>query len=278
MELEGIFNRSLFNDSGCTELPNVEPYPEPSHIRHFGCQLKFLSYHMSKLENHFYSNLNKSWAKGSNQEYCNFLADPYVVNSFRELVATMGRYNKMRSLKHEQVNTDIFSRMKYRMKCEGEDEVIFDTYIEPLVGMTRHPWACDCNHTGYLMDLSYILTQTFEDNPYYSRVGRNIRYTGMDLGASLWPGSQEYFLKLYDLRGRKFDRFMMWEGTNHSEETIWKNVPNKYRHTMEYNNELAILEANDPLNTFRMEFPNIRVEDYFAWKLDIDHPAELNFP
>lgn len=47
---------------------------------------------------------------------------------------------------------------------------------------------------------------------------------------------------------------------------------------MEYNNELAILEANDPLNTFRMEFPNIRVEDYFAWKLDIDHPAELNFP
>jgi len=47
---------------------------------------------------------------------------------------------------------------------------------------------------------------------------------------------------------------------------------------MVYNNELAVLDANNPNNTFRTAFQNVTVEDYFALKLDIDHPMEMELP
>jgi len=279
--LQGIVDRSFLNGTRCPNLPDVLPFPEPTRSSNVKCRLEFLGYNMSTLENYFYSNIHKSWVTGGVVEYCRFMANPQVKKSVEEFVVAIGRYREMKSLKEEHVNRDIFSTMQYRIECEGEDDVVFDTYIEPLIGMTRHPWAYDCKHdsTFYLMNKSYILTQTFEDNPYYSRVGRAIKYIGMDLGASLWlGGSQDFLNLLYDKKGRKFDKFMMWEGTKHTDEKIWRNVPPRYRPAMEYYNEYAVLDINSPENTFRVVFQNITVEDFFAWKLDIDNPEEMNFP
>jgi len=222
-ELRTFFDRSLFDDQRCPKLPEVLPYPEPLHLSNSKCRLTFLRYNMSPLENYFYSNLHKPWVTNSPKAYCKFLEKPSVKKSLDELVVALSRYHDMKSLKEEQVKREIFSSFTYRMECEGEGEEIFDSYIEPLVGMTRHPWAVDCKHKTelYLMDKSYILTQTFEDNPYYTRVGRSIRYIGMDLGASLWlGGSQDFLNYLYEKKGRNFDQFHMYEGAKFTEAQI----------------------------------------------------------
>merc|ERR1719317_734135 len=49
-ELQGVFDRSLLNDSGCPQLNKVKPYPEPKHSHNIKCRLHFVGYNMSRLE------------------------------------------------------------------------------------------------------------------------------------------------------------------------------------------------------------------------------------
>merc|ERR1719295_786245 len=92
-------------------------------------------------------------------------------------------------------------------------------YIEPLLGLVRHPYA-KCKSEPWMMNLDYILLQSFQDNLFYQRMNKSdqIQYIGMDLGASSWGRSgtnTNWFYAQYENRGAKFDRMLMWEAKEH---------------------------------------------------------------
>jgi len=81
----------------------------------------------------------------------------------------MTRYQNLRSLEGEKVNTEIFSSMTYRITCQDGTTQVKTHYIEPLLGLTRHPYAL-CKGAGWLMNMDYVLLQSFEDNLFYNRM------------------------------------------------------------------------------------------------------------
>jgi len=77
--------------------------------------------------------------------------------------------------------------MTYRTTCKDGAAKVNTHYIEPLLGLTRHPYAI-CESGPWMMNLDYILLQSFQDNLFYQRMNKadQIQYIGMDLGASTW--------------------------------------------------------------------------------------------
>jgi len=122
---------------------------------------------------------------GLTDRYCKFMNSAYVKTAVLEFVDAMTRYRNLRSFEGEEVNTDIFSTMTYRTTCQDGATEVKTHYIEPLLGLTRHPYAL-CEGGEWLMNMNYAMLQTFEDNLFYKRMNKTeqIQYIGMDLGAS----------------------------------------------------------------------------------------------
>jgi len=95
--------------------------------------------------------------------YCNFMNSEYVQKSLVKFVDAMARYQDLAMFEGEKVNTNIFSSMTYRTTCQDGTSEVNTHYIEPLLGLTRHPYA-NCKEGNWLENLDYILVQSFQDN------------------------------------------------------------------------------------------------------------------
>jgi len=175
-------------DKGDTKL---KPFAEPKKVFNPSCKMDFLGYKSSKLELYMIDHVKEfQGTKGANvhnarKRYCHFMSSEYVKSSVEEFLEAMARYQKLSSFEGVKVNTDIFSTMTYRTRCKDGTMEVNTHYIEPLLGLTRHPYAT-CKGKSWLESLDYILLQSFKDNLFYKRMKKNgeIQFIGMDLGAS----------------------------------------------------------------------------------------------
>jgi len=282
-------NHSLINDlKKCNEIlkdVKIKPFAEPRKVYNPVCKMDFLGYKSSKLERYMIDHVKEfQGMKGesfnkSSEKYCNFMRSDYVKSALNEFLYTMAQYKNVASFEHIKVNTDIFSTMTYRTTCQDGATEVNTHYIEPLLGLTRHPNAI-CLSKPWLKNLDYILLQSFQDNLFYQRMNKSdqIQYIGMDLGASTWGSSgvtnTNWFFAQYEKRGAKFDRMLMWETIEHKRDKIY-NFPPKYTSSFQYFNILADLDPNAEGNPLRVLHKIARKEDFIMLKLDIDTAREV---
>jgi len=195
----------------------VEPFAEPRKVHNPVCRMDFVGYQSSKLEQHMIDHVKEfQGARGdvnATKKYCKFMNSEYVKSAMKEFLDAMVRYRELSSFANEKVNTDIFSTMTYRTTCQGGRTMVNTHYIEPLVGLTRHPYAL-CTGIS-IMSLDFILLQSFQDNLFYQRMNESdqIEYIGMDLGASSWGSSgvtnTNWFFAQYEKRRVNLNRMLM---------------------------------------------------------------------
>jgi len=257
---------------------NIKQFPEPKKVRNSICRMDFLGYESSKLELYMINRI-KNIMGMSTRTYCNFMNSEYVKSAVAEFLGAMARYQNLASFQGENVNTDIFSTMTYNITCLDGASELSTQYIEPLLGLTRHPKAL-CEGQNWLENLDYILLQSFQDNLFWRRMNDTglIQYIGMDLGATTWertePTRTAWFYTQYEQRGVEFDRMLMWEGIEYENGEIWK-FPEKYISSFQYFNIFAELNPNAEDNPLRILHKIAREEDFVMLKLDIDQPKEI---
>jgi len=202
----------------------LKPFADSRKLQNSFCRMEFLGYKSSKLELYMIDHV-KELQEMTEASYCNFMDSKYVKNAVVEFLAAMVRYQGLASFKGEKVNTDIFSTMTYRTTCQDASTEVNTHYIEPLLGLTRHPYAL-CKGQNWLESLDYILVQSFQDNLFYRRMNETeqIQFIGMDLGASIWERTTDtrtgWFYSQYEHRGAHFDRMLMWEGQQYKNGEI----------------------------------------------------------
>jgi len=274
--------RELKECSQILKSIEIEPFAEPRKVHNPVCRMDFVGYQSSTLELYMIDQVKKfQGARGdvdATKKYCKFMNSEYVKSAMEEFLNAMVRYRELSSFANEKVNTDIFSTMTYRTTCQGGGTMVNTHYIEPLIGLTRHPYAICTNKS--MMSLDYILLQSFQDNLFYQRMNESeqIQYLGMDLGASTWGSSgvtnTNWFFTQYEKRRVNFDRMLMWEGRKVEGSKIWK-FPPKYMSTFQYFNMWADLDPNADGNPLRILHKIARKDDFVMLKLDIDQPKEL---
>jgi len=256
----------------------LQPFAEPKKLKNSFCKMEFIGYNSSKLELYMIDHA-KEIQHMSTASYCSFMNNVYVKNAVEEFVQAMARYQVISSFEGEKVNTDIFSTMTYRTTCQDGSTYVNTHYIEPLIGLTRHPYAL-CKGREWLQSLRYLLVQSFQDDSFYRRMNEteDIQFIGMDLGASTWERELDtktgWFYKQYENRGVQLDRMLMWEGKKLQSEKIW-NFPPRYTNSFQYFNMNAELDPNSEGNPLRVLHKIARKEDFVMVKLDIDQPKEI---
>jgi len=271
-------------EQGDTKL---KPFAAPKKVFNPSCRMEFMGYKSSKLELYMINHVKEfQGTQGANirnarKRYCDFMESKYVKSSVEEFLDAMAVYQKLDSFEGVKVNTDIFSTMTYRTRCLDGSIEMNTHYIEPLLGLTRHPYAT-CKDLSWLERLDYILLQSFKDNLFYKKMKANeqIQFIGIDLGASNWARTAvtntDWFYTNYEHRGVELDRMLMWEGRDYDQSDIW-SFPPKYTSSFQYFNMFADLDPNGAGNPLRVLHKIARKEDFVMVKLDIDQPNEINF-
>jgi len=269
----------------CNKFLNItiNPFAEPKTLRNSYCKMDFIGYNSSEFELYMIDYAEEI-GRMSVSRYCSFMNSEYVTNAVEEFLKAMARYQGLSSFRREMVNTDIFSTMTYRTTCQNGAMYFNTHYIEPLLGLTRHPYArCKGQGIEWLESLGYVLLQSFQDNLFYRKMNetKQIRFIGMDLGAS--SGFRKHakkdtrtgwFYEQYENRGVHFDRMLMWEGKEYPSSQIW-GFPPTYTASFQYFNEFADLNPNAEGNPLRVLHKLARKEDFVMLKLDIDQPREI---
>jgi len=271
---------------------DLKPFAEPQEIYAPVCKSKFLSYKSSKLEQYMIDNVKEfqgvvgEHTVEAQKRYCHFINGEYVKNAVSEFIDAMARYRKLTSFKGVKVDTDIFSTMTYHTICKDGTSQFLTQYIEPLIGLTRHPYAICKPGQSQLTDSSYLLFKTFGDDLFYKKENetRQMQSIGMDLGASYWGratgplyGTSTAFLyDKYENLGSPFNRLIMYEGQKYKDrEVIW-NFPKRLASIFQYFNTWANLNPNDDDFSLRILNKIARKEDFVMLKVDIDQPKEIN--
>lgn len=263
----------------------LKKFGEPKKVFKPECTREFVGYKSSKLELYMIDHVADFQGEEGDDSiaalvrYCNFMNSTYVKSAILEFLKAMVKYQDLASFDGEEVNTDIFSTMTYRITCQDGVTEEKNHYIEPLLGLTRHPLAmCEYGIHSMLHKLDYLLLQSFQDDLFYRRmkdVGQ-IQFVGMDLGASHWNRKTgNWFYNQYEKRDVEFDRMLMWEGKNYTRDEIYSFDP-KYTSSFQYFNILADLDPNADGSPLRVLHKIAKVEDFVMVKLDIDQPLELN--
>jgi len=266
---------------------SLKKFAEPKKVYKPECTREFMGYKSSRLELYMIDHVADFQGKEGESEdfallrYCNFMNSPYVKSAVLEFLNIMEKYQNLTSFDGEDVNTDIFSTMTFRITCQDGVTEEKEHYIEPLLGLTRHPLA-RCSEDSWLNRLGYIVLQSFQDDLFYRRMkdGGQIKFIGMDLGASSWDDRDEetktrWFYDNYEKRGVEFDRMLMWGGRTYHRDQIYGFEP-KYISSFQYFNTFADLNPNAAGNPLRVLHKIARVEDFVMVKLDINQPMEIN--
>ena len=166
-----------------------------------------------------------------------------------------------------KMDSGVFSQFIFVNVCTGEQLV---DYIEPLAGLTRHPFFC-LKGEEFLVDKSYILVPT--SVPRKLQPGRKAYY--FDLGASLYDegaggASQKWIVESYAARGVRWDGIWSWDAREYSQGDVWRRIPAELKPVYHWYNVAADDGTNNPLEFIRRVTD---VEDYVLVKIDIDNRA-----
>jgi len=263
----------------------LRKFAQPTKVFSPECTLEFMGYKSSKLELYMVDHVEDfkgeegELPEAATARYCNFMNSSYVKSAVLEFLSAMSKYQDLASLDDEHVNTDIFSTMTFRTSCQDGVTEVKNHYIEPLIGLLRHPFAV-CHDISWIKRLDYLLLESFQDDLFYRRMKKvkQIQFIGMNLGAC-WDRTEgtemRWFYEHYEKRYVGFDRMLMWEGRKHDRDQNFSFDP-KYTSSFQYLNISADLNLNADGNPLRVLHKTARVEDFVMVKLDIDQPLEMN--
>ena len=185
---------------------------------------------------------------------------------------------------------EIFSKFEYEFKCTrppcksppplspriGETKF---TYIEPLVGLLRHPHACTrWQDYSWLVNKNYMIVDPWSlVNPSRSTISPEPKVLYLDGGASTWNAglggaSQSWFHKVYEGKCLNFTDWYMYEATNVDPKQVYKLLPGHVKPGYRWQNIFLKTDPADwdnPINTLlRMPtFPRSCVTSYMAQRV-----------
>jgi len=187
------------------------------------------------------------------------------------------------SLQEKPVEFDsrVFSRFEYINDCTSE---VLHSYIEPLVGILRHPRYCPL--TGLQrrdpMAKDWLVVDQWE---MHKNRGDSSRFYYFDLGASTWSindshfvPSQVWFDSIYENKCGPLQGYWMWEVTQVEPKTVYASLPGRVKPNYHWYN----VPANPALDSTDNPFHHLKrvatPDDFIVFKLDIDHaPTEEAF-
>lgn len=199
----------------------------------------------------------------------------------------------------------IFSKFEYALVCGANvDEVwkapITDamkrqfSYIEPLVGLLRHPGLCAAfekegetsarAHVTHMFEKDYMVVDGWaahKDDAFIApKERRSIRPGQMmswyfDLGASFWNeglggASQDWFYETYKHYCIDFDRFNMWE-SGKSKGALGR-IPAEVLPRYQWFPLPASPDKDSKYNPLNHVMAETTDDDFVMVKIDIDHP------
>lgn len=188
---------------------------------------------------------------------------------------------------------ELFSRFYFQQQSDGAIHV---EYIEPLVGVLRHPLAC-CEHT-YRYNASVMGGNHGPFNESNNKCHNNGLHVSrghyippnqtlsstqkayyFDAGASHWNKgkggpSLSFFHHVWDRQGMPFDSIYAFEAKTPN-ATFYESIPSQYRSMVHYKQTYVRSSPDGDTGPFLPhEIRKLtKKDDYVLFKLDIDSPG-----
>jgi len=209
------------------------------------------SYHPSDLEIGFTQHANV-WTS-SQPALCGHLANKEWVTE---------------NLAGNAVASPTFSRMCRR----GEHSQV----LEPLAGILRDPrFLCPSSTWNLLFSIDWLVLA--DDKSL--RLAPDAKRYFFDAGGTRFMDAMHFFTSKYQDRGIVFDHIYVWEAVYQSVEKYWEGTPPAARAFWEprlsfFNGVPVTADPTDKINNpVNRIFELCRVQDFCAFKLDIDTPS-----
>lgn len=239
-------------------------------------------------EGHPLCNLRDREFHKENQIYMNDLPKFPSNNGNNRKCATRGVFPDQ-PLK---LDDDVYSKFEYVFKCtlapclapapapSGGPKVgdVKFTYIEPLVGLLRHPMACT-NQYDWIINKNYMVVDAWAlTNPSRSSISPTPKVLYFDGGASTWSSgsggaSQSWFYSIYEGLCLQFTDWFMFELTPAIPKKVFGEMPGHVKPGYRWFN-IGLTTAADhwdnPMNHLLVE---AKKEDIVIFKIDFDAPT-----
>jgi hypothetical protein len=198
----------------------------------------------------------------------------------------------------DSYDASVFSTYTHEVICDDNKPKLEVSYIEPLAGALRHPFA-GCLRGGHASRGNILKWKiagqpktnihALEEKNYLllhrqsSKRLSNGKLFIFDLGASTWSegiggSSQMWLWHNYRKCGYKVERMFLWESKVLATKDIYRNVPKEALFAYQYFNLPASADKDDPSNPLNIVKQVASREDFVAIKLDIDNaPVEMRF-
>ena len=177
-----------------------------------------------------------------------------------------------------ELPSSTFSQFHFVNTCTGEELV---DYIEPLAGLTRHPYYC-LKGAKWLVNKDYLIASwNVSRKLEISPSGYTPKALYFDLGASFYDSgfggaSQSWFIETYEKRGVSWKGIFAWEATPQDSVKTWNLIPAKWKPYYHWYNIPVSSVPGDADNALRYISEVARPEDYVLLKVDIDHSETEN--
>lgn len=161
--------------------------------------------------------------------------------------------------------TSIFSRLCKKGKPPE--------LLEPLAGILRNPrFICDGVDFDKEFDIDWLV---LADHGRLSQPAKSILF---DAGGSRFMDSMHWFASQYEKRGIVFDNIYVWEAIRQGTEAYWSGTAPEVRQKWEarlifYDGVPVSAEEHSDHNPIKRILADCRLEDFCAFKLDIDTPS-----
>ena len=153
------------------------------------------------------------------------------------------------------------------------DEMLIYSYIEPLFGYFRHPYALPCLEQNHdVLDPSYLIYRGMPRDVF------DIIYPGrkylFDLGINGPNRSVQWLDDAFTRNGITFDEIWGWDEQIYNPLDFWSHVASPSVYTKLHLINIPVsLNVSDPHHPFHIIKSIYTPGDYIALKMDIDAPT-----
>ena len=249
------------------------PPPAPLPLPPTQCPWRFKEYISSPYELEWEQNIG-AWQ----ERVCARMSDPDQIGKgdrWAEYVVALNQNDRGilgTNTTIDQIN-EILSRFVYERECDNATRLI---YIEPIAGLTRHPYFCTRSR-DLVVDKSYMLVD-WAAAEYAKDAGEHAEHYYFDAGASSYTAgaggaSQGWIVDTYASRSIQFDDILAWEYTPMGAADIFAQIPAAVKpHYHWYNIPVSAVPAH-PDNPITNIEALCRQNDFVVFKIDIDTPS-----
>mmetsp|Transcript_16336 Transcript_16336/g.15657 ORF Transcript_16336/g.15657 Transcript_16336/m.15657 type:complete len:405 (+) Transcript_16336:152-1366(+) len=185
------------------------------------------------------------------------------------------------------------SRFRITKRCHTPkiESSTWYEWIEPITVHARHPFSVShCgnqdvhdlflkrnNYRGNssIMDVDYILTQSaasFYNTTPNSIINNRPKRFLFDAGTSTFQSSLIWFTCAYSQRDMYMDSIYAWEVSLLEPTSFWKEVPPSINYRYHFYNIPMSSNSTNKDSPLQIIKAISTIEDFVAFKLDIDHP------